>query len=144
MIQLFFPYIHEIPDYIDFEYSNKVDDVLIQKLLNEYMSVTKVAETMNCDPHIIYNAIYGNRVSYPDGYRNNCYTSVVQLDLNENLLNEYDTIQEVSDYTGIKPESIANCLRRNRNYCCGYYWVYKNDYESGNYTILKCRFKNLD
>lgn len=22
------------------------------------------------------------------------------------------------------------------------FWVYKNDYESGNYTILKCRFKN--
>ena len=143
MVQLFFPNISKIPDYIDFEYSNKFDDLLAQKLLNEYMSVTEVAKIMNCDKHIIYNAIYDNRISYPNGYKNNCYTPVVQLDLSENYLSSYDTIQKAADSTGIRAESITACLNRGRNYCGGYYWVYRDKYESGNYTISKCRFKNL-
>lgn len=142
MIQLFFPNILEIPDYIDFEYSNKIDDVLAQRLLNEYMSVPKVAAAMSCDPHIIYNAIYDNRISYPDNYTNSCYIPVVQLDLNERFLSSYNTIQEAADSIGASPGAIAKCLRENKNYSSGYYWVYKNEYESGNYSISKCRFKN--
>lgn len=91
MIQLFFPKINSIPDYIDFEYSNKFDDVLAQKLLNETLSVPKVAEIMQCSEHKIYDAIYNNRISYPDNYKNTCFSPVVQLDLNGDFIAVYNT-----------------------------------------------------
>ena len=141
MVQLFFPKIDSIPDYIDFEYSNKFDDVLAQKLLNETLSVPKVAEIMQCSHHKIYDAIYNNRISYPDNYKNTCFTSVVQLDLNGNFLAVYDTIKNAIDKTGVK--HIAYALQKGRNFSGGYYWVYKKDYDSGNYTLSEFRSKKF-
>ena len=141
MVQLFFPKINSIPDYIDFEYSNKFDDVLAQKLLNETMSVSRVAEIMHCTSHKIYDAIYNNRISYPDNYTNTCFASVVQLDLNGNFIAVYDTIKNAIDKTGVK--HIAYALQKGRNYSGGYYWVYKKDYDSGNYTLSEFRSKKF-
>lgn len=137
MIQLFFPKIDSIPNYIDFEYSNKLDDVLAQKLLNETLSVPKVAEIMQCSHHQIYDAIYHNRISYPDNYKNICYSPVVQLDLNGNFVAVYNTIKEAIDTTGVK--HIASCLHRGRNFSGRYYWVYKKDYDAGDYTLSEFR-----
>lgn len=143
MIQEFFPDISEIPNYIDFEYANKFNDVLAQSLLNEYMSVTRVAEEMDCSTHAIYDAIYDNRISYPDDYKNNSYSSVVKLDLNGNFLSEYNTIQNASVDTGINDRAIARCLQQGRNYSGGYYWVKKADYISGEYTLSEYRSKKF-
>ena len=141
MIQLFFPNISNIPDYIDFEYSNKFDDVLAQKLLNETLSVPKVAKIMQCTNHQIYDAIYNNRISYPDNYKNACYSPIIQLDLNGEFVAMYNTVKEAIELTGIK--YIASCLHRKRNFSGGYYWVYKEDYDSGNYTLSEFRSKKF-
>ena len=141
MVQLFFPKIDSIPDYIDFEYSNKFDDVLAQKLLNETFSVPKVAEIMQCNEHKIYDAIYNNRISYPENYINACYLPIVQLDLNGKFIASYNTIEDAIKTTGVK--YIACVLRNGRNYSGGYYWVYKKDYDSGNYTLFEFRSKKF-
>ena len=141
MVQLFFPKINTIPDYIDFEYSNKFDDVLAQRLLNETMSIPKVAEIMKCDEHKIYDAIYNNRISYPDNYKNACFSPVVQLDLNGNFIAVYDTIKGAIDKTGVM--HIAYVLQKGRNYSGGYYWIYKEDYDSRNYTLSEFRSKKF-
>ena len=137
MIQVFFPYIQCIPDYIDFEYSNKIDDVKIQSLLNSGMSVTDISKIVNCKPHQIYDAIQYGRISYPSNYLPQFYSPVVQLDLKGNYINEYDKIADAEKVTDAK--NIAACLNRNRNYSGGFYWVYKNDYYSNNYTITPYR-----
>lgn len=141
MIQLFFPKINNIPDYIDFGYSNKFDDILAQKLLNETLSVSKVAEVMKCDPHKIYDAIYNNRISYPDNYKNTCYSSVVQLNLNGEFVASYGTIKEAIEKTGVK--NISSCLCEGKNFSGGYYWVYKEDYDSEDYTLSEFRSKKF-
>lgn len=133
MIQIFFPNINKIPDYIDFEYSNKFNDVEAQKLLNKYKSIPKVAKLMNISTHIIYDAIYNKRLEYPNGYINDCNTPVVQLDLDLNYVNSYNSLKEASDITGCK--NISECLLKKRNYSGGYYWVKKSDYDSWNFTI---------
>lgn len=143
MIQIFFPYIKEIPNYIDYDYSNKFDVIKAQEFLNECGSVNKVAEIMNCRPHKIHDSIYNGLMYYPAGYKKDFYTSVVQLDLNKNFIASYNTIQSASSKTNIPPENISSCLRQGRNYANGYYWVYKDDYDSGNYTIMEHRGAKL-
>lgn len=141
MIQLFFPTVKSVPDYIDFGYSNKFDDVLAQKLLNETLSVIKVAEIMKCSTHLIYDAIQNNRISYPDNYINSAYSPIVQLDLNGKFVACYSTTNDAIKKTGVK--YIASCLHRGRNFSGGYYWVYKKDYDSGNYTLSEFRSKKF-
>ena len=140
MVNLFFEDINEIPNYIDFEYSNKFNDVEAQKLLNEHLSVIKVAKIMNCKPHVIYDAIQNKRIVYPKNYIINCYRQVVQLDLDQKFIKEYQSISQAEKETGAN--GISGVLNDNRNYCGGYYWVYSNDYYSNNYTIKPSRFKN--
>ena len=137
MIQMFFPLIDTIPDYIDYDYSNKFDTVTAQKLLNEYASVNKVAEIMKCNPHKIYDFIYHGLMKYPDNYIKDCYTPVVQLDLNKNFIASFNTIKEAGDLTGVSPYNISTCLLDGRNYAGGYYWVYKKDYDANNYIIIE-------
>lgn len=139
MIQLFFPHITRIPDYIDYDYSNKFDTIKAQELLNKHMSVLSVSEIMGCEPHKIYDSIYNGLMYYPDGYVNDCYSPVVQLDINKNFICSYDNIKIASLSTGISASNIASCLRRGRNYSGGYYWLYKKDYDSGEYTIKEYR-----
>lgn len=139
IVQIFFPNINELPSYIDFNYSNKFNDVLAQKLLNETKSVVEVSKKMNCSPHLIYDAINCKRISYPPDYVNNSYTEVVQMDLNGNYIGEFNTISSAEKKTGVK--GISYVLRKGRNYCGGYYWAKKNDYYSGKYKIIKTRLK---
>lgn len=141
MIGLFFPDIHDVPEYVDFDYSNKFDDILAQKMLNENLSVLKVADILQCKPHLIYDAIQNKRIKYPDGYVNSCYTQVVQLDLDGEFIAEYQSIKEARDKTGAT--GISRCLIAGRNYSGGYYWVYKKDYDSGNYSLSQHRSKKF-
>lgn len=139
MIQMFFPYIKNIPDYIDYDYSNKFDTIKAQKLLDEYNSVSYVAELLGCSPHKIYDSIYSGLMHYPDGYHDDGYTAVVQLDLCKNFMCSYNTIKLASDKTGVSASGISGCLNNGRNYSGGYYWVYKDKYDSGDYIIKEYR-----
>lgn len=139
MINLFFPHINEIPDYVDMSYSSCFDCVTAQKLLDIYGSVSIVAKEMNVNPHIIYDSIANKRMHYPETYRNNKYIPVVQLDLNGECVREYNNISQAEKHTGVN--GISQAFRKGRNYCGGYYWVKKDDYDAGNYNIVKTRLK---
>lgn len=123
MIQLFFPNIQEIPQYIDFEYSNKLNDVYIQDLLNKGKSVTEIAKEINCKPHTIYDAIRYGRITYPLKYKKAVYSPVMQYSLNGELICEYDSIKDAIKATGLK--SISSVLNSGRNVYGGYCWQYK-------------------
>lgn len=69
MCQLFFD-IDRIPDWINFEYSNKLNLKRVQELLNEGLSVPEVAENMEVDKHRIYDALHSNKLYYPKNYKN--------------------------------------------------------------------------
>lgn len=126
MINIFFPYIKEIPLYIDFEYSNKINDVKIQKMLNDGFSVCEIANIERCKPHTIYDAIRYGRIEYPQNYKNKSFTPVVQLDTEYNYIAEYDSIKDAINATGSK--HISSALRVGRHYSGGYLWFYKDDY----------------
>lgn len=126
MIKIFFPYIEEIPSYIDFEYANKINDVKIQKMLNDGLSVSQIAKIEGCKSHTIYDAIRYGRIEYPQNYKNKSFSPVVQLDTNYNYISEYDSIKEATDATGAK--YISSALLENRHYSGGYIWFYKDDY----------------
>ena len=68
MCQLFFK-IDQIPDWINFEYSNKLNIKIAQEFLNKGLSVIDVANEMGIDKHRIYDAIHENKLYYPENYK---------------------------------------------------------------------------
>ena len=126
MIQIFFPTITEIPNYIDTTFSYKLDDIKAQKILNKTSSVVKTAKLIGCDAHLIYDAIRYKRITYPKNYKKQSFSPVVQLDKDMNFVAYYDSIKEAIEKTGSK--YIASALFNNRHYSGGYLQYYAKDY----------------
>lgn len=69
MCQLFFN-IETIPDWINYNYSNKLNIKKAQELFNIGSDVAEVANNLGVDKHRIYDAIHCKKLFYPKGYKN--------------------------------------------------------------------------
>lgn len=68
MCRLFFE-IDSIPEWVNFDYSNKLNIKKIQNLLDNGFIVTEIAEQLGVDKHRIYDAIHSKKVFYPKNYK---------------------------------------------------------------------------
>lgn len=143
MIKLFFPHLNEIPNYIDFEYSNKIDDIGIQRMLNEGHNVSYISKFYDIPAKRIYDAIGYGRIYYPETYIDASHSPVVQLALNGKFLNKFNSISEAGRTCNISKSNISQCLQKKRNYSGGFLWFYKEDYDNGNWSIPNYRNKKF-
>lgn len=137
MCQLFFD-IEELPDFIDYDYSNKINIKKIQQCLNAGESVKNIANKFNIAEHRIYDAIHYKKLKYSDNYIPECYSPVIQMDLQGNILGVFDTIKQASIVTNIPDGNISSTLSNGRHYSCGYVWFYKKDYYDGCFNDIDC------
>lgn len=136
MIQIFFPYISSIPEYIDFGYSNKINDVMIQDLLNKGYKIPEVAKMVNCKQHQIYDAMQYNRITYPKNYINACYTPIIKFSLDGQYLCSYDSISEAARSESVKPANISACIGHKRYRSSGFIWIPQTLYNQPTFNIL--------
>ena len=87
MCQLFCD-MNEIPEWISYDYSDKINIKEIQKLLNDGLTIIDIAKQLDINKHRIYDAIYNNKLYYPKDYK---YKNAVKK--------EY-ILQESSETTG--------------------------------------------
>ena len=131
MVQLFFPNIDKIPDYIDYNYSNKINIKEIQVLIDKGETIPSIEKITGINRHRIYDAIYDGRLIRGENTKNASFMPVVQLDINLNFIREYDRISDAFRCTGIKTCAIDTCLRKGRHFSGGFFWYYKDDYDIG-------------
>lgn len=129
MCQLFFP-INEIPNYVDYNYANKLNIKEIQDLLNQGMNMVDIANKLNISTHRLYDAVHAGKIYYPDNYQRADQTPIIQFDLQWRKIAEYKTIQEAAVANNLKAGNISTAFRHNRNYSGGYYWMKKADYQN--------------
>lgn len=127
MCQLFFD-INELPDYINYEYSNKINIKKVQELLDNGYNIPQISEITDYSKHRLYDAISSGKLVYPENYKNACFCPVVQLDLDGNYIAEYDTTAEAEKVNNITKGLITSALNYNRTYSSGYNWMRKDDY----------------
>lgn len=70
MCKLFFN-IDSIPEYVNYDYSNKLNLKEIQSMLNNGNVVAEIASKLNVDKHRIYDAIHNKKLFYPKNYKYN-------------------------------------------------------------------------
>ena len=68
MCQLFFN-IDELPEWINYEYGNKINIKEIQNMLNDNYTVLEIGKELSINPHRIYDAIYSKKLFYPSNYK---------------------------------------------------------------------------
>lgn len=134
MCQVFFD-VKEIPDYINFEYSNKLNLKVAQQNLDSGLSVLDTADKMNVSAHRIYDALGCNKLHYPDKYIPTCWSPVIQYDIKGNFIAEYKSISEATKETNIPSGNISTRLRKNGHYCGGFIWFYKRDIDENSVNI---------
>lgn len=59
--------------------------------------------------------------------RNGMAKRVYQLDLNGNIINEFDSISRANEYFGKKMSHVCSCCKKKRNMALGYKWKYVDD-----------------
>lgn len=87
----------------------------------------------------MFKSDYDNKLQNNDDFSLNIKTNkygVVQLDLSGNFIKEFSSATEASKITGINDHSITSVCRNNPNHktAGGYRWVFKSDYDSGDYN----------
>jgi len=121
---------------------------LIGEYLAEFKSISEAGEKLHIKTSSIsiccknINKTCKNfRWMYKDDYYNNMdkikpikkikYNSriVIQLDLNYNYINKWDSLHEADRNTGISFKNISLVCQNKRKHACGFKWMYKEDYD---------------
>lgn len=129
LIQLFFPDIKTIPDYVDLKYNSKPDINYLQELLNSGLSTKEVSLESGIGVDSIRSYVFKKLLYLPNDYKRNILNQkeIVQLDKNGVLLNTFKTISE-ADRAGSKAGTIRRVLYKKQKYSYNCIWKFKDDY----------------
>ena len=137
-IQIFFPHIKEIPDYIDLNTNTlrNWDIKEAQKLLNKGYTYLEVAEEVGTTYNAISHSITNKILIKPKNYIKKGRT-IVCLTKDNNLVKIYESVDlAAKDLKRTNGSSISSCLTKtpHQNGCIrktayGFRWMYLEDYE---------------
>lgn len=134
-IQLFFPDITVIPDYVTYDFSKTFNFIKAQDLLNNGYTVTEISKIMHVKIHRIYDALQNKKIFYPEGYQKYNLISVVMLDKYKKYVRTYNCYGDAEKDNNIPRGNIASCISSKHYYANGYYWIPLEKYKNGDYKI---------
>lgn len=136
MVQIFFPNIKELPLYINYNFSNCIDYTKIQPLLDEGYTITEISSMLNIKKGTIRGFVTNKKIFLPKDYikkiRN--IRAVIQLSKNGEYIKRFDSLSDM-DKQGFKIGTVSRVLNKKQNFAYECYWVFEEDYISGNYKI---------
>jgi len=133
-IQIFFPEIKEIPDYVDItkDTMRKWDLEEAQELLNEGYTYQEVADIIGTGYSNIQGHVFRGVLKKPEEYKIKRYNKSIKiacLDIKNNkLIKIYNSITEAAIDLGKNTGNICMVLKKLRNKAYGFKWMYYNEY----------------
>ena len=134
-------------DYIKYQNINNNGKIIIQlsfdgQFIKEWNSIIEAEKELNINNIILccenlcnyidnYKWIYKSNYDKNNNYDNRSHIKkkIVQLDLNNNFIKEYNSIAEAEKETNILNQNITKCCKGKRNHAGKFKWMYKSDYE---------------
>lgn len=141
MIQMFFPNIKEIPDYIDYNFSNCIDYTKVQEMLNEGFTILEISKILDIKKGTIQGFVNSKKVFLPDGYKNKVFNirPIVRLSKDGAYIERFESLYDANN-SGYSSGTIGRVLRGKQNFSYGSYWVYECDYLNNNYQLPEIEF----
>lgn len=147
LAKLFFPDIKKIPKWINYNFSNKLDVVEAQRLLDSGMTMNDVASCMNVKKSTINGAVFSKRLVLPSSYMELVKNEkmVVQLDMNGKYLNTFKNASVAARHLGLSSSSallkrVNNQRLKGGSVYHNSIWVFEADYLSGEYDVTDKHF----
>lgn len=138
MIQLFFPFIKEIPSYINYNFSNCIDFNLVQDLLNDGYSIKEIHEKTGIKRGTIHGLITAKKVKLPEDYKYRVLNirPIVRLTKDNKFIKRYESLSSVNN-DGFASGTVRRVLIGEQDFSYDSFWVYEDSYLLGEYTIPK-------
>lgn len=136
LIQLFFPEIDVIPKYVDYNYSNCIDFMKVQELIDSGLTIKEAAKELNENENSIRHLSFDNKITLPCDYCSKVFNmrSIVQLSKDGNFIKRYDSLASIRK-NGFADGTIRRVLNGTQNYSYDSFWLYEDRYISGNYSL---------
>lgn len=136
MIQLFFPYIEKMPDYVDFNFSNCIDFNEVQNLLNKGYTIKEVSSILDLNEHSVRHLSTIGKVKLPEDYKAKMFNikAFVRLSKNGEFIKRYETLASLKE-DNLAVGTIIRVLKNKQDFAYDSFWVYEDKYLSGDYVI---------
>lgn len=140
MIQLFFPEIDRIPEYVDFNYSNCIDFEKVQRLLNDGLTIKEIATNLNLNENSVRYLSTIHKIELPEDYKSKVFNihPIVRLSKEGKFIKKYESINSL-DRDGFVNGTVRRVLKGKQDFSYDSFWLYEEDYLSGNYIIPKVK-----
>lgn len=136
LIQLFFHNIDSIPSYIDYNFSNCADANKVQDLLDKGFSLKDISNIENIKYTTLNGMLNQKRITLPVDYKEKILhrKPIVRLTKNGDFIKRYENLSSIKE-DGFASGTVIRVLKKKQNFSYGSYWIYEEDYISGNYII---------
>ena len=140
MIQLFFPNIEKIPNYVDFNFSNCIDFDEVQKLLDNGYTIKEIASILNLNEHSVRWLSTSGKVQLSEDYKMKVWNikAIIRLSKNGEFLKRYESLYSLKD-DGFASGTIRRVLAGKQDFSYDSFWVYEDKYLSGDYVLPKIK-----
>lgn len=140
LIQLFFPYIKNIPNYVDYNFSNCVNFVEIQKLIDDGYTISQAAKKLNINKYTISGLVHDKKVTLPTGYIEKVFKMkpIVRLSLDGKFIKRYNSLKDIKE-DNFAPGTVRRVLVKQQDFSYNSFWLYEDEYKSNQYIIPKVK-----
>ncbi len=105
------------------------ENVIISEQTRERLRIASSNRTMSTEARLkIAQAIKQRKIKFPGCDFNHVKRAVVQLDLDNNFINSFNTIKEAALSTECTKSGICNCCKNKIKTHRNFKWIYKEDY----------------
>lgn len=140
MIQLFFPHIEKMPDYVNFNFSNCIDFNKVQDLLNKGYTIKEISNILNLNENSVRHLSAIGKVKLPNDYIEKMFNikAFVRLSKFGDFIKRYETLASLKD-DNLAVGTIIRVLKGKQDFSYDSFWVYEDKYLSGDYVIPNIR-----
>ena len=136
MIQLFFQDIKEVPDYVDFNFSNCIDFNKVQELLDDGYTIKEISSILDINENSVRHLSAIGKVKLPEDYKAKMFNikAFIRLSKNGEFIKKYETLASLKE-DNLAVGTIIRVLKGKQDFSYDSFWVYEDKYLSGDYEI---------
>ena len=136
LVQLFFPKIEEVPDYVDYNYADCIDANKVQELLNEGYSFKEIANVMNKKHGSVQALSHQKKVVIPKNYDIKILNRrpIIRLTKQGIYVKCYKNLSSITK-DNMAIGTVTRVLKGKQKFAYDSFWVYEQDYLIGNYVL---------
>ena len=136
IVNIFFPQLDVIPDYVDYNFSNCIDFVRIQEMLDSGHTIHEISDLLEINENTVRGIVRDKKLQLPSDYKERVFDikPIIQLSKKGEYISRYSSLCDI-ERSGYSTGTIRRVLSKTQDFAYDCYWLYEKEYMSGEYCI---------